>query len=151
MALPGILQGVVSFAESTSYDEFSSEPEQTTTSNGWVEAARFTVLEERDAGIFDIQWSMKATQTKGGRDFGIQISFREGDDTDANAWVVINSISDLQVPSDNASILYTGFKNQHLDNDAMYQIRVEFGQTVNGGTAKLSGINVVTFRVGDLP
>lgn len=151
MSFPGFIQGVVSFANATSYDEFTSTPLQLTTSNGWVEAARFTVPEAVDAGIFDVQWSQQIGQTKGGRNFGMQVSFRLGDDGDANPWTVINSIDNLQVPSNNSSSLYTGFRNITIATDGLFQIRLEFGQTVSGGVASISEINVVTFRVGDLP
>lgn len=151
MALPGVLQGVVSFADATTYDEFTMDAFQSTTSNGWVEAAKFTVPEDREAGIFTVQWSMKAEQTKGGRDFGIQISFRLGDDGDANPWTVLDSIDTLQVSSDNAAFLHSGFRNVNITADGLFQVRVEFGQTGSGGAAGLSEIELITFRVGELP
>lgn len=148
---PGVFQGAASFAESTQYDEFTSVALQTTASNDWVEAVKFEVPEERDDGIYTIQWSMKAGQSKGGRDFGIQISYRLGQDADANAWAIIDSIDTLQVPSDNSSFPFSGFSNVTIATTGFFQVRVEFGQTDNGGEAQLSKINLITFRVGDNP
>lgn len=151
MGFPGFIQGVVSFADATTYDEFSSSSFQSTTSNDWVEAAKFTAPEEREAGIFTIQWSMKAEQTKGGRDFGIQVSARLGDDGDANPWTIIDSIDSLQVPSDNSAFLHSGFRNLPISTTGLFQVRIEYGQTDAGGAAGLSEIELVTFRVGELP
>jgi hypothetical protein len=151
MAFPGFIQGVVSFADATTYDEFTLDPLQTTTSDGWVEAAKYTVPEEREAGIFNVQWSMKVEQSKGGRSFGVQISYRLGDDSNANPWTVIDSINSLQVSSDNAAFLHSGFRNINITSSGLFQIRIEYGQTTAGGAAGLSEIELVTFRVGELP
>jgi len=82
---------------------------------------------------------------------GIQISVRPGDDADGNAWVILNTNSGLQVPSDNARMQYSGFVEYDLLTEDVYQVRIEYGQTISGGTQTLEEIDVVVFRVGDLP
>ena len=153
MSFPGFVTGVASFAESTSYDSFRDHESTptSTTSNGWVEASKFTATEAVLDGVYSVQWSMKTTQSKGGRNMGIQISVREGDDADANPWIILNTNAGLQVPSDNASVQYSGFVEATQNAEDVYQVRVEFGQTTNGGTQSLEEVDVVVFRVGDLP
>ena len=151
MSFPGFVQGVASFAEATSYDSFQDLGPYSTTDNGWVEAVKFEAVEAVIDGDYSVQWSLKSTQSKGGRNKGVQISFRPGDDVDNNPWEILNSNNTLQVPSDNVSLQYSGFVEVSLLNTDIYQVRVEFGQTVNGGTQTLEEIDVVVFRVGDLP
>ena len=151
MGFPGFVTGVASFAEATSYDSFQQSPANSTTSNGWVEVAKFEAKEAVIDGIYSVQWSMEAAQSKGGRNMGIQISVRPGNDADANAWTIINTNAGLQVPSDNARMQYSGFVEVDLLTEDLYQVRVEYGQTTNGGTQTLEEIDVVVFRVGDLP
>lgn len=151
--LPGILQGVISFAQATQYDEFvddNSGAGWSTISNGWVEISKFTVPEERDDGKYTVQWSLDTGQSKGGRNYGIQISYRLGDDGDANPWTIIESIPNLQVSSDNASLLFAGFKNIDIATTGLFQVRVEHGQTTNGGSSLVDSIDLITFKVGDI-
>jgi len=150
MSFPGYVQGIASFAEATSYDSFQQTAADSTTSNGWVETAKFDSAESVLDGRYSVQWSMELEQSRGGRNMGIQISFRPGDDGDANAWEILNSNDTLQVSSNNASIQHSGFVEVELLTEDVYQVRVEFGQTVSGGTQFVREIDVVVFRVGDI-
>ena len=150
MSFPGFVQGVASFAEATSYDSFQSAGPFSTTSSGWVEVVRFTASEDVIDGLYSVQWSMRLSQSKGGRNLGARISFRPGNDGDANPWVILRSHATLQVASDNASIPYSGFNEVTLSTTGLYQVRFEFGQTINGGTQSATEINFVVFRVGGI-
>ena len=143
---PGILSGTASFAEATSFDEFFDDTQKNTTSNGWVTYDTFTTAEIKDAGLYYLGWSVAIGQSDKEKRVGIRVRFRPTGGSFAN-------VSDFRetVGFDNTFTLHSGFKIVTLNIDNTVDIRVQWGQTDDGGTGRLKDVNIIFYRVGDLP
>jgi hypothetical protein len=146
MALvPGFISGVATFSDSTEYKEFSSLAQQNTTSNGWVTFATFTTDDATD-GQWQIQTSFNIGQSDKQKQVGFRLQARDGT---SGSWTTIDSLDTLEtVGQDDTFTLKSGFGFfTHSNGDGVFQIRVQFGQTDEGGTGRLKNVTVTAFLV----
>lgn len=142
---PGFIQGIPSFAEASEFKEFSSLTQQNTTSNGWVTFATFTTDDSTD-GEWQIQASFNIGQSDKEKQVGFRLQARDGT---SGSWTTINSLDTREtVGQDNTFTLRSGFGFFTHDNgDGVFQIRVQFGQTDEGGTGRLKNLTVTAVLV----
>ena len=146
MPFPGQFQGTASFAESTTFDEFFDSTQKNTTSNGWVTYDTFQTPEEKEAGLYYLGWSLAIGQSDKEKRVGIRIRYRPVGSGFTNA-------SDFRetVGFDGTFTLHSGFKIVEISTDAFVDLRVQWGQTDDGGTGLIKDVNLIFYRVGDLP
>lgn len=138
---PGQITGTAAFADATELQEFASLPQQSTTTNGWRTFATFTT-----DPVSDGQWEIRTSFNIGQSDKEKQVGFRlQARDGTSGSWGTLDSLDTREtVGSDNTFTLRSGFGFfTHNNGDGVFQIRVQFGQTDDGGTGRLENVTVV--------
>jgi len=147
MSFPGFILGSASFAESTAFDEFFNDTQQSTTSNGWVTYDTFTTPEAKEPGIYRLDWAVEMGQSKKQKRVGLLIEAREGT---SGAFTEFYD-ERVALGDDNIFTGVTFFKVFEIVSEDVFQIRVRFGQTSDGGTGRIRNVNIVLFKVGEAP
>lgn len=148
--------GSQTFADATNFDDFEELPNQNTTSNGWVQFARFTTRndddtadEARPTGRFVAFVAGQLGQSDKEKKVGFRLQTRTGT---SGGWTTREPLNfEDTVGSDNTYKLISGFAFfEHTDGNEPYQIRIQFGQTDDGGTGRLRNVKVLTYKVNEL-
>lgn len=130
----------------TEFEAFESEAEETTTSNGWVTKSGYPYTTvTKTAGFYIIDHTAQVGQSDKEKQISHRVQWREGT---SGTWQTLLEIDDA-VGTDDAFQVRTGFNLVELTADGVFQVRIEYGQTDDGGTGKIKEANIKIGKVGD--
>lgn len=130
----------------TEFEAFESESNQTTTSNGWVTKSGYPFTSAaKEAGRFVIDHTAEVGNSDKEKQTGHRVQWRPGT---AGSWQTLVDIRNA-VSVDGRTELRTGFNIIDLPSDGPFQVRIQFGQTDDGGTGTIRNANIKIGRVGD--
>lgn len=124
------------------FESFFEAPRSTTTSNGWVNKLSVTTS-SRDGGKYYVGWAMEYSQTDKEKRVGTRVRINYG-----SGWVKLMDARN-GVSVEDAWDIRSGF----FVIDSLpaapggYGIEVDFGQTDDGGTAKVRNVGVIIYRI----
>jgi len=130
----------------TEFEAFSSDSEETTTSNGWITKSGYPyTTDTKSAGDYVIDHTAQVGQTDKEKTVGHRVQWREGT---SGTWIDLIDIRDA-VSTDDAFQVRTGFNIVTLSSDTDFQVRIQWGQTDDGGTGKIKFANIKIGKVSD--
>lgn len=140
--------GNQTLASQTNFQEFEDNAQDNTTSNGWVTATTFTTEAVAD-GRYYVGVASNVGQSDKEKKFGFRVQSRDGT---SGGWSTINPLDvEETVGSDETFKLLSGFGfHDHDNGDGVFQIRIQFGQTDDGGTARIKNNKVIAYKVADI-
>lgn len=130
----------------TEFEAFASAGLESTTSNGWVTKTGypFTTV-TKTAGFYIIDHTVQCGQSDKEKNIGHRVQWRQGT---SGTWIDLLDIRDA-VGVDNAFQVRTGFNVVELTSDGVFQVRIQFGQTDEGGTGRIKEANIKIGKVSD--
>lgn len=135
------------FAGATEAEGDFDDDEETTTSNGWVTTGLNFTSEVKSGGKYYVGWSTEVGQSDKQKTVGMRVQFR--DPSGSGTWQTLTDTRN-GVSFDDVFALRSGFKIlENLTAGNTYQIRIQFGQTDDGGTGKIQNKEIFLYRIGD--
>lgn len=127
----------------TAYHPYSKDGIETTASNGWVQYDLVTTPIV-PAGIYVIHFTADVTNSSK-KTLGLQVNWRKG----IEAWTEIHNTIN---PPALADVYETraSFHQAVLTADDTISIQINYGQTIQGGTASIRSHDVYLFKVAEL-
>lgn len=122
---------------------FNDDSTQSTTSNGWVTKSNFPwTTAMLPAGDYVVTFSAELGQSDKEKNVGYRVQWREGT---SGTWLDLTSIvNGLSI--DDGYELRTGFRVITVSSTSVIQVRVQFGQTDEGGTGRIRNAGVSVTR-----
>lgn len=130
----------------TQFEAFESEGEQSTTSNGWVLKSGYPyTTTSKPPGTYVIDHTVQVGQSDKEKNIGHRVQWRPGT---TGSWTTLLDIRDA-VSTDDAFQVRTGFNIVDLPLGGVFQVRIQFGQTDEGGTGKIKEANIKIGKATD--
>lgn len=130
----------------TEFEAFESASQQSTTSNGWVTKSGYPYTTDvKTAGTYVIDHTAQVGQSDKEKTVGHRVQYREGT---SGTWITLIDIRDA-LSTDGAFQVRTGFNLLTLTTDTVFQLRIQWGQTDDGGTGLIKEANIKIGRVAD--
>lgn len=131
----------------TIIEEYSSDTNQSTTSNNWVVKSGFPyTTSDLPAGNYEISFSAEIGQSKKKKVVGSIFEWRDGITGD---WVPLSDIRN-GLSISNAYELRSGFRKIIKTVTGVVQLRASWGQTDDGGTGYMRNVTMRMQRIGDV-
>lgn len=130
----------------TEFEAYASDNTQSTTSNGWVTKAGYPYTTEvKTAGQYVIDFTAEVGQTDKEKQVGFRVQWRQGT---SGSWV---KLSDTRngVSTDDEYALRTGFRLVTLPIDTEFQVRLQWGQTDDGGSGLIRNAGIKIGKVAE--
>ena len=120
-------------------EAFNDDSTQSTTSNSWVTKSNFPYTSSTlAAGDYIIDFTAELGQSDKEKDVGYRVQWREGT---SGTWLNLTSIiNGLSV--DDGYELRTGFRIVTVSTSTVIQVRVQWGQTDEGGTGRIRNAGI---------
>ena len=129
----------------TEFESFSSPNNQNTTSNGWVTKSGYPYTSSiKSAGRYIIDFTCQVGQSDKEKQVGTRFQFRLGT---SGSWANLGEPILDAVSTDNAYQYRTSFFEITLPTDGVFQVRILFGQTDDGGTGRIREANIKIGKV----
>ena len=126
------------------FEAFSEDPVQFTTSDGWVTRTNYPyTTATKTAGDYIINHSSQVGMDFKERNVGHRVRWRPGT---SGTWIDLVEINNAVTRPD-AFALRTGFNLINLASAGVFQVTVEFGQTDEGGEAKIQNSGITIAKV----
>ncbi len=126
-------------------ENFRSEGESNTTSNLWVDKLTGTTGILKAGSILISQFS-EVGQSKAGRELGHRVQWKP---SNSSIWIDISDTRD-GVSNDNGYVPRSCWDIIQLPTNDSIDIRVQWGQTNDGGIARIRKVRVGVVRIGQL-
>jgi hypothetical protein len=137
-------QGQFTVDALTEYEAFTSPSLESTTSNNWVTKSGYPYTSEvKTAGKFIVDFTAVIGQSNSNKVVGFQVEYRLGT---SGTWIELFSILE-KYPQSNGESVITSFREIELLTDSVIQIRLNWGQTDNGGTGRIEQANIKLGKV----
>lgn len=118
----------------TEFEAFEDSPNQNTASNGWVTKNNYPYTTAvKSAGDYVIDYSAQIGQSDKEKVVGFRVQFREGT---GGSWTTLVDVRD-GLSIDNGYQLRSGFQIITLALSTEFQVRLQWGQTDEGGTGRI--------------
>lgn len=128
----------------TEFEAFGSATQQNTTSNGWVTKSGYPyTTTPKTAGQYILDYTAQVGQSDKEKQVGFRVQYRLGT---SGTWLTIADIRDA-VSTDDAFQFRTSFELITLPSDGVFQVRLQWGQTDDGGTGYIKNANIKVSRV----
>lgn len=126
-------------------ESFSSDATESTTSNNWIVKSGFPyTTTAKEAGDYLIDYTAQITQTQKQKAAGFNVQWREGT---TGSWTDLADIRE-GVSVDNGYSFRTSFNRVTLASDGVFQVRVRYGQTDDGGTMFIRFVSIKITKAG---
>lgn len=123
----------------TEFESFSSPAPQSTTSNGWVTKSGYPfTTTNKTSGTYVVDFTATLSQNSNNSEAGYRIQYRIGT---TGTWIDLFSIIIVFARAGTIPPI-TSFREVTLPSDGVFQLRVQWGQTNQGGSATLSEANL---------
>ena len=123
----------------TEFEAFESPGREATTSNGWVTKSGYPYTSvEKSAGFFVIDHTALVGNSDKEKQTGHRVQWRQGT---SGSWITLVDIRNA-VSVDGGTALRSGFNIIELTADTVFQVRIQFGQTDDGGTGDIEEANI---------
>jgi len=133
--------GAIGFPE---FESFSDDSQENTTSNDWVTKDNYPyTTTSKTAGDYIIDYSAQLGQSDKEKEVGFRVQWREGT---SGSWIDLVDVRD-GVSQDDAWQLRTGFNLITLSSSGVFQVRLQWGQTDEGGTGRIRNAAIKISRV----
>ena len=130
----------------TEFEAFNDDTQESTTSNGYVTKNNYPyTTAEKSAGDYVINYTALIGQSDKEKLVGFRAQYREGI---AGGWTTLADARN-GLGSDDGTELRTGFNVITLASDTEIQIRLQWGQTDDGGTGTIENAAITISRVAD--
>lgn len=132
------------FESVSEFESFYSSTLNSTTSNGWVTSFQ-NETEEKSGGRYIILHTAQVGQSDKEKQIGHRVQWRENA---TGTWIDLIDIRDA-VSRDDAFQVRTGFNEVVLSADATIEVRIQFGQTDDGGTGRIKNEGFTVWKVAE--
>lgn len=132
----------------TEFEAYTSDTLESTTSNNWVTKTGYPYITSvKTAGIYVVDFTAEVGQSNANKQVGYRIQWRKVGET------VWNDLSEtyLQFPQANGYFFVTSFRRLDLDVDSAIEIRVQWGQTDDGGAGRIRYAGIKLGKVAENP
>ena len=141
-AIREIAAGGIPIDALTEFEAFSDDPQESTTSNGWVTKNNYPYTTDvKTAGDYVVDFSAQIGQSDKEKTVGFRVQWREGT---SGTWITLADARN-GLSADNGTELRTAFRVITLSTDTEFQIRIQWGQTDDGGTGTIEN---ATIKIG---
>ena len=141
-AIREIAAGGIPIDALTEFEAFSDDAEESTTSNGWVTKNNFPYTTSvKSAGDYVVDFSAQIGQSDKEKTVGFRVQWREGT---SGSWTTLADARN-GLGADDGTELRTAFRVITLSSDTEFQIRIQWGQTDDGGTGTIQN---ATIKIG---
>jgi hypothetical protein len=131
----------------TEFEEYSSPTLQSTTSNGWKtktgnggsDLGYPYTTDIKSAGKYVVDFTVQVGQTDKEKQVGSRFQWRQGT---SGSWITLGDPILDALSRDDAFQYRTSFFEIELSIDTNFQVRIQFGQTDDGGTGKIKEGNI---------
>ena len=142
--IDAILDGSIGL--SATFEAFESVGIQSTTSNGWITKSGYPyTTTTKTAGDYVIDYSAQIGQSDKEKVVGYQVQWRPGT---TGTWLELVDVRD-GLSIDDGYQLRTGFDIITLPSDGVFQVRVRWGQTDEGGTGRIQRAAIKISKVSN--
>lgn len=118
----------------TEFEAFSSDAQENTTSNGWITKSGFPYTTAvKTQATYVIDHTSQLSNSDAEKQVGYRVQWREGT---SGTWITLVDVRN-GVTQDNEWDLRTGFNLVTLSSETEFQVRIQFGQTDEGGTGRI--------------
>lgn len=148
MSSPFIAPGNIDIGDATSFELYSSDGSQNTTSNGWVTKTGYPYTTSiKEPALYILDYSCNTTNSNKQKAVGTRVQYREGT---SGTWITLGG-SDIRngVSVDGEWQLRTGFNDITLTTETVIQFRFQFGQTDDGGTGSIKESSIKISKAAD--
>lgn len=130
----------------TEFEAFVSDNNQSTTSNGWVTKSGFPYTTDvKSAGEYIIDFTAEVGQTDKEKAVGFRVQWRSGT---SGTWITLSDTRNA-VSVDDQYALRTGFRQITLAVDTEFQVRLQWGQTDDGGSGLIRNAGIKVGKVAE--
>ena len=130
----------------TEFEAFVSDNTQSTTSNGWVTKDNFPYTTDvKTAGEYIIDFTAEVGQSDKEKQVGFRVQWRLGT---SGSWITLSDTRN-GVSSDDEYALRTGFRQVTLATDTDFQVRLQWGQTDDGGSGLIRNAGIKVGKVAE--
>lgn len=137
--------GIPDISTLTEFEAFASTSTQSTTSNGWVTKNDYPYTSiEKTPGVYVIDYTALVTNSDKQKAVGLRVQWRE----DSGAWQTIHDTRN-GVASDDEYDVRTSFALITVTTDATIGVRMQFGQTDDGGTGRIKDTAIKIGKVSE--
>lgn len=130
----------------TEFEAYASDSTQSTTTNNWATKTGYPYTTSvKTAGQYVIDFTAEVGQTDKEKQVGFRVQWREGT---SGGW---NTLSDTRngLSADDEYSLRTGFRLVTLPVDSNFQVRLQWGQTDDGGSGLIRNAGIKVGKVAD--
>lgn len=140
----GIVEAKNTAVGFTEFEAFTDDSTESTTSNSWVTKNNYPyTTTTKTAGDYLVDYTAQLGQSDKEKEVGYRVQWREGT---SGTWITLVDVRD-GVSQDGAYQLRTGFNIITLSTDTVFQVRVQWGQTDEGGTGFIRNAAIKVSRV----
>ena len=129
------------------FDAFTSVALESTTSNSWVTKATYPYTSPvKPAATYMLSHSAIVGQSDKEKEVSHRVQWRQGT---SGTWITLVSVKEA-VSVDDGAQMRTGFSPITLTSDTVFQVRIQWGQTDDGGTGTISDAAIWFIKVKTL-
>lgn len=137
----------VDISSLTEFESFSGLSQQSTTSNSWVTKSEYPYTTDvKSAGKYIIDFTAQVGQSDKEKEVGSRFQWRPGT---SGSWITLGSEIRDAVSTDGAYQYRTTFTEITLATAGVFQVRIQFGQTDDGGTGLIREANIKIGKVAE--